>query len=75
MNPKRRSLGHDVSAQCPLGHDVSNLVLKTIDESCAFGEDRILLGLCKLTRKSEDFLTLAMSVLERQTKDLRVDAA
>ena len=33
--PKRRSLGHDVS----------NLVLETIEESSAFGEDIVLVGL------------------------------
>ena len=27
------------------GHDVSNLVLETIEESCAFGEDIVLVGL------------------------------
>ena len=35
VNPKYRSLGHDVS----------NLVLETIEERCAFGEDRVLVGL------------------------------
>jgi hypothetical protein len=35
VNPKRRSLGHDVS----------NLVLETIEEICTFGEDRVLVGL------------------------------
>ena len=35
VNNKRRSFGHDVS----------NLVLETIEESCAFGEDRVLVGL------------------------------
>ena len=35
VNPKRRSLGHDVS----------NLVFETIEESCAFGEDIFLVGL------------------------------
>ena len=33
--PKRRSLGHDVS----------NLVLEVIEESCAFGKDIVLVGL------------------------------
>ena len=27
------------------GHDVSDLVLETVEESCAFGEDRALVGL------------------------------
>ena len=35
VNPKHRSLGHDMS----------NLVLETVEESCAFGEDRVLVGL------------------------------
>ena len=35
VEPKRRSLGHDVS----------KLVLETVEESCAFGEDRVLVGL------------------------------
>ena len=38
VDPKRRSYGHDVS----------NLVLETVEESCAFGEDRVLVGLCQL---------------------------
>ena len=28
-----------------LGHDVSNLLLESIAESCEFGEDRVLVGL------------------------------
>ena len=35
VNSKRRSPGHDVS----------NLVLETVEESCAFGEDIVLVGL------------------------------
>ena len=35
VNNKRRSLFHDAF----------NLVLETIEESCAFGEDRVLVGL------------------------------
>ena len=35
VNSKRRSPSHDVS----------NLVLETVEESCAFGEDIVLVGL------------------------------
>ena len=35
VNNKRRSFVHDAF----------NLVLETIEESCAFGEDRVLVGL------------------------------
>ena len=35
INPEHRSPGHDVS----------HLVLKTIEESCACGEDKVLVGL------------------------------
>ena len=35
VHPKRRSLGHKVS----------NLVLEIIEESCAFGEEIVLVGL------------------------------
>ena len=33
------------SKRCRPGHDVSNLVLETVEESCAFGEDIVLVGL------------------------------
>ena len=54
---------------------MSNLVLETVEESCAFGEDIVLVGLRQLTCKSEELLTLALSVVEQQAKKLRVDAA
>ena len=50
VDPKYRSLGHDVS----------NLVLAAVEESCACGEDRVLVGLRELTRKLEELLTLAV---------------
>ena len=43
VNSKRRSPSHDVS----------NLVLETVEESCAFGEDIVLVGLRYLTRQSK----------------------
>ena len=55
VNSKRRSPGHDVS----------NLVLETVEESCAFGEDIVLVGLRELTRKSEELLALPRSRGER----------
>ena len=37
----------EINMKCrSLGHDVSNLVLESIEESCAFGEDKVLVGLC-----------------------------
>ena len=53
-------------------HNVAYLVLETIEESCAFGEDRVLVGLRQLSRKLEELLTLAVSVVEQKTKELRV---
>ena len=36
----------EVSPKCRShGHDVSDLVLETVEESCAFGEDIVLVGL------------------------------
>ena len=41
------------------GHDVSNLVLETtVEESCAFGEDIVLVGLRELTREPEELLLI-----------------
>ena len=54
---------------------MSNLVLETVEESCAFGEDVVLVGLRSLTRKSEGLLTLELRTVEPQAEELRVDAA
>ena len=55
VNSKRRSPSHYVS----------DLVLETVEESCAFGEDIVLVGLRELTRQSEEVLALAVSVVEQ----------
>ena len=55
----------EVSAKCRShGQDVSDLVLETVEESCACGEDRVLVGLRSLTCKAEELLALSMSVVE-----------
>ena len=56
-------------------HNVAYLVLETIEESCAFGEDIVLVGLRVLSGKSKELLGLAVSVVEQQAKELCVDAA
>ena len=36
----------EVNPKCSsLGHDVLDIVLEAVEESCAFGEDRVLVGL------------------------------
>ena len=39
-----------------LRHDVSDLTLEAIEESCAFGEDCVLIGLRELSGKLEELL-------------------
>jgi hypothetical protein len=54
---------------------VSDLTLEADEESCALGEDRVLIGLRYLSRKLEEFLALAMSISKEQTQQLRINAA
>ena len=54
---------------------MSHLVLETIEESCAFGEDKVLVGLRQLIRKSEQLFALTLGVVEQQANELRIDAA
>ena len=54
---------------------MSNLVLETVEESCAFGEDIVLVGLRKLTLKSEELLALTVSVVEQQAEELCIDTS
>jgi hypothetical protein len=54
VEPKRGSLRHDMSG----------LALETVEESLAFGEDIVLIGLRLLSCKAEERLALPMSVVE-----------
>ena len=57
------------------GHDVSDLVLETVEESRALGEDIVLVGLRELTGEPEELLALEVSVVEQQAEELCIDTS